>query len=150
MVSVPPKSRLAWGSFLAVVIGWLAAIVLLGAGSMFDYIHQHDEASWNRLWITPLWFSVAIWIFALPIWLIVLLPVSLFLPLSSPLWRWPMCTACGAIAGTLVVALAFPLPGRGIAPQIWFPYALGAIVGAVTCLSGSLIRKRIEHSSSTI
>jgi hypothetical protein len=33
---------------------------------------------------------------------------------------------------------------------IWFPYALGAIVGAVTCLSGSLIRKRIEHSPSTI
>ncbi len=102
MVSAHPKSRLVWGSFLAVVIGWLAAIVLLGSAYAFDYIHHHDEASWNRLWIMPLWFSVAIWIFALPVWLVVLLPLSLFLPASSALWRWPICTACGVIAGALV------------------------------------------------
>ena len=145
MVSAPSKSRLVWGSFLAVVIGCLAAVVLLGSGYALDYIHHHDQASWNRLWIMPLWFSVAIGIFALPVWLIVLLPLSLFLPPSSVLWRWPICTACGAVAGALVVALVFALPAQGIAPQIWFPYTLGAVVGGVTCLAGSLIRRRMEQ-----
>jgi hypothetical protein len=145
MVSAPSKSRLVVGSFFAVLIGWLVAIVLLGSAYMFDYIHHHDEASWNRLWIMPLWFSVAIWMFALPVWLIVLLPLSLFLPRSSPLWRLPICTACGAIAGALVVALVFPFPAQGIALQIWFPYTLGAVVGGVTCLAGSLIRGRMEQ-----
>ena len=145
MVSAPPKSRLVLGSFLAMVIGWLVAIVLLGSAYAFDYIHHHDQSSWNRLWIMPLWFSVAIWVFALPVWLVVLLPLSLFLPVSSALWRWPICAACGAIAGALVVALIFPPPAQGVVIQIWFPYILGAIVGGVTCLAGSLIRKRMEQ-----
>lgn len=146
MVGAPSKSRLVGGSFFAVVIGCLAALVILEVVYVFTSIRGRDNTSWIVLLALPLWWSIAIWLFALPVWLIALLPLSLFLPYSSVLWRWPVCTVCGAIAGAIVVALVFPFLGQGIPPEIWFFYSLGAVVGGVTCLAGSLIRKHIEHS----
>jgi hypothetical protein len=83
--------------------------------------------------------------FALPVWVVALVPLSLFLPRSSLLWRWPVCTACGAVVGVLIVAVVFPFPQRGIASEIWFPYALGGIIGAITCLVGSFTRRHFEQ-----
>ena len=146
MVNANRKLRLARGSFLAVIVGWLAALVLLEVVYVFTSIRERDDTSWIVLLAMPLWWSAAIWAFALPIWLFALLPLSLFLPSSSFLWRWPVCTVCGAIGGAIVVALVFPFLGQGIPPEIWFFYSLGAVVAGVTCLAGSLIRKHIEHS----
>ena len=145
MVSVHPKFRIVWGSFVAVVVAWLAAIVLLEAAQVVNFISHRDQLTWNALWVTPLWFSMWILAFALPVWLVALVPLSLFLPRSSLLWRWPVCTACGAVVGALVVAVVFPFPQRGIASEIWFPYTLGGIIGAITCLVGSLTRRHFEQ-----
>jgi hypothetical protein len=145
MVSAHPKLRMVWGSFVAVVIAWLAAIVLLEAAQVVNFISHRDQLTWNVLWVTPLWFSMWILAFALPVWLVALVPLSLFLPRSSLLWRWPVCTACGAVVGALVVAVVFPFPQRGIAPEIWFPYTLGGIIGGITCLVGSLTRRRFDE-----
>lgn len=144
MVSAHPKLRIVWGSFVAVLIAWLAAIVLLEVAQVVNFIFHRDQLAWNALWVTPFWFSMWILAFALPVWLVALVPMSLFVSRSSILWRWPVCTACGALAGALVVAIVFPFPHRNIAAEIWFPYALGAVVGATTCLVGSLTRLRFE------
>jgi uncharacterized membrane protein len=145
MVSAHPKLRVIWGSFVAVLIGWLAAVALLEIERIVNFVYHRDQLSWNVLWVTPLWFSMWILAFALPVWLVALVPLSLFVPRSSVLWHWPICTVCGALAGALVVAVVFPLPGRGIAPKIWFPYTLGATIGAITCLVASLTRHRFEQ-----
>lgn len=145
MVRSRSKLRLVWGSLVPVIIAWLAVMVLVEIQQAFNFLSHDDELSLNVFWVVPLFFSTWIWAFALPVWLVALLPLSLFVPRSSPLWSWPVCTVCGAIAGALVVAVVFPLPGRGIAPEIWFPYTLGAIIGAITCFVGSLTRHRFEQ-----
>jgi hypothetical protein len=127
MVSAHPKLRIVWSSFVAVLIACLAAIALLEVAQVVNFISHRDQLTWNVLWVTPLWFSMWILAFALPVWVIALVPLSLFVPRSSLLWRWPVCTACGAVAGALVVAVVFPFPHPGIAPEIWFPYTLGGI-----------------------
>ena len=127
---------------MAVVVGWLAAIVLLELFTLFSVLHEPEQTSPNALFVTSVFFSLFIWAFALPVWFLALVPLALFVPPSSPLWSPPICTACGAVVGALVVAVRFPVPGPGIAPQIWFPYALGAVVGGITCFVGSVSRHR--------
>jgi hypothetical protein len=145
MVSAHPRLRVVWGSFVAVLIAWFAAIALLEVAQVVNFISHRDQLTWNVLWVTPLWFSMWILAFALPVWLVALVPLSLFVPSSSVLWRWPVSTACGAAAGALVVAVVFPVLGPGIAREIWFPYTLGAIIGGITCLVASLTRHRFEQ-----
>jgi hypothetical protein len=58
----------------------------------------------------------------------------LFVPVRSPLWRWPVCTACGVIAGVLVIALWIGgIPGvGGTGTEAWSLYVIAAIVDGVT------------------
>jgi hypothetical protein len=136
------------GSLVAVVIGWLAAIIVLEVLTIFDVVHDLTHFSPNLLFVGPLVFSIAIWIFSLPIWLFILLPLYIFAPLSSPVWHWPVCTFCGAIAGAFVTVLVFNLPGSNAGGEVWGSYLLGAFVGAATCFAGSMMRDRFKSQRS--
>jgi hypothetical protein len=80
--------------------------------------------------------------FILPVWALILVPLYMFIPPSSILWRWPVCTVCGAAAGLLIVGVVFGgIPGVGhVSSGAWGSYILAAIVGGVTCLIGSLTK----------
>jgi len=84
MVNAHSKLRPIWGSFVAVFIGWLAAIVLLEIEQALNFMYHRDQLSWNVLWVAPLWFSIWIWAFALPVWLVALVPLTLLVSPSSP------------------------------------------------------------------
>jgi hypothetical protein len=74
-------------------------------------------------------------LFAVPVWLFVLVPISLRVPPSSRLWRPAICTALGAAAGFLMPLLVLGVWGGFQLALIFAP--IGAIVGGVTCLVGS-------------
>jgi hypothetical protein len=74
-------------------------------------------------------------------WIVVLIPLYLFVPLRSSFWRWPKCTICGAVSGAAIMVVI----GNGMEPQILFVYAgLAAMAGGVTCLFASLTRYRFQ------
>ena len=146
-MSAHSKLRPLWGSFLAVASAWLVAIVLFEVGQVVHFISSREELSlsWSVLWVAPLWFSM--WNLGIRLADLAACARSsvAFRSRTSVLWRWPICTACGALAGALAVAVVFPFPRPGIASQIWVPYALGAVIGAITCCVGSVIRHRFER-----
>ena len=87
------------------------------------------------------------WPFIIPTWLIVLIPLYLFVPRSSVLWRWPVCTACGALAGALMMLWYHGgVPGFGeLTTDAWSLVADAALVGGITCLTAALTRDRFHR-----
>ena len=79
------------------------------------------------------------------VWLVVLVPLYMLIPLSSILWRWPICTGCGALAGAAimvavdVVILRTPLNNLIVT---------AAVVGGTTCLFGSLTRDYFHRNNN--
>jgi hypothetical protein len=58
-----------------------------------------------------------------PVWALILIPLYLFIPSSSMLWRWPICTLFGAVAGFLIVSLVFGV----FLASVTFQAALGPL-----------------------
>ena len=119
-------SRLFRGSSLSALFGWLSAHVLWYAWGVLRGHAPETANDWFGMLVFPL-FSLP---FVLVIWFFVLVPLYCRVPLRSILWRWPVCTACGAAAGATI---AHPF-GQIIGT------ALGALIGGATCLFGSLTR----------
>ncbi len=99
---------------IAVVVGWLVALVVLESTYFIDAIRQRHALDLGLVFDSTIatgWFMAY---FIIPVWFIVLIPLYLFIPLSSPLWRWPICMLCGAAAGFLIMAVFFlAVPGDG-------------------------------------
>ncbi len=136
------------GTVIAVVAGWLGSILVLNVHAFIQMI-QEGHVDWELILGGSLLTSAFMAYFIIPIWLLVLIPLYLFVPSSSVLWCWPVCTACGAIAGAIIVSIAFGgLPGLGrIATEAWpFP-VIAAVVGGIACLVGSLTRQRFKQTS---
>jgi hypothetical protein len=130
----PNVSPHALGSVLSALAGWAALIFVGFVGSLFQ---PPDESYGFMFW------AVVCAPFIFLVWLVALLPLYLCVPTRSILWRWPVCTLCGAAAGTLIAsAVFFVLDPRGFIGR--FPsflavsLYLGGTVGAVTCLFGSV------------
>ena len=119
------------GSLLSALVGWLVVVPFALVATVT-----------NGLGI-----AVAIlFVYAVTIavvWLVALFPLYSLVPRRSILWFWPVCTFCGFAAGTLI---AFASVARGLAPDsvpsffrvLLLSSALGGIMGAATCLFGSL------------
>jgi hypothetical protein len=78
----------------------IAAIRFAAASMMaklFDWRHTSVTG-----WGTVIAFAVASAQFIFGTWLVLLLPLYLFVPFRSILWRWPICTLCGALGGAFV------------------------------------------------
>jgi hypothetical protein len=145
-----PKQLL--GTLVAVLAGWVVTLVILGSTYFIDAIRQRHALDAGLVFgstIATSWFMAY---FIIPVWLFVLIPLYLFVPSSSPLWRWPICTACGATAGFLIMTGVFlAVPGGGSwSSGAWEFCGIAALVGGAICLVGSLTRRvfRPNHLTS--
>ena len=143
------------GSFLAIVCGWLAGIVVsfcVIPANILIHGGLHGEHVPTAAFIELPWF-VALFspCFMLPVWLLVLVPLYVLIPHSSSLWRWPICTSLGIISGIGIVALFVSRPICTYPPpSVAGYYILAAIIAGTTCLVGSLTRTRFRDFHTRI
>ena len=118
-------------------------MLFLEAMTLFELLQQPHYIVPDALWVGPLIESGVMAYMVVPVWLFLLIPLYLFVPASSVLWRLPICSACGVLAGLVIVGLWFQgIPGvGGIAPEAWSFYLIAAIVGGVTCFTGALTKR---------
>src|SRR6266403_2447603 len=95
------------GTVVAVLGGWLAPFLFFGGVRLLGVSDGKQPLDVGILVDSTIATSIFMAWFIIPVWILVLIPLYLFVPLSSPLWRWPVCTACGATAGFLIMALVF-------------------------------------------
>ena len=136
------------GTLVAVLAGWFAALLFFEGVEIINILRQPRVGTLETLWLTPLGLSLLMSVFVVPVWLLVLIPLYIFVPRSSVLWRVPVCSTFGVVAGILIVGLILRgIPGsRGLAAEAWWFFIAGAIVGGVTCLVGSLTRKTFKSA----
>ena len=132
------------GTLIAVLSGWLAALIFIEVLTLVGLVGGKSDTAPAALWATPLEFGVGMWVFILPIWLIVLVPLYLFVPLSSALCHWPVCAALGAAAGLVVMTAFFGFPHIGAGHDSWPFHVIAGIVGGVTCLVATLTKHRFK------
>ena len=80
-------------------------------------------------------------IFALPAWLLVVLPLHVLLPGSSRFWRPTISAGIGAASGAMLLTVYFAFSGDApfVLIVLFLPIAL--IVGVVTGLVGSALAR---------
>jgi len=85
--------------------------------------------------------------FTLPVWLLVLLPLAIWLPPASCLWHPFVAAVLGALAGALILGiLLFVLSREAYLVLIYAPF--GALVGGVTALAGALARQHLYDAKA--
>jgi hypothetical protein len=132
------------GTVIAVLSGWFAALLFIEVLTLVDLAGGTSGTARSTLWTTPVEFGIGMWVFILPVWLIVLIPLYLFVPLSSALWHWRVCTALGAVAGLVVMTAFFGFPHIAAGHDSWPFHAIAGIVGGVTCLVAALTKHRFK------
>jgi hypothetical protein len=133
MVSVLSILRQLLGTCIAVLGGWIAGIVSIAVVAYTGIGGAQRDSAFEGTIFT----SVAMWIFIVPVWIVVLIPLYLFVPVSSPLWRPSVCTALGAVDGLASVAV---YTQAAFHYDLASFYAVAAIVGAATCFTGAITR----------
>jgi hypothetical protein len=144
-----PKQVL--GTAVAVLAGWVVTLMFLESTYFIDALRQRHPLNLGLVFgstIATSWFAAYL---IIPVWILVLIPLYLFMPLSCPLWHWPICTACGAVAGFLIMAAVFvAFPGDGTwSYGAWEFCGIGALVGGAICLVGSLTRRVFKPNHLT-
>jgi hypothetical protein len=99
-------------------------------------------------WSLPWWLaSLVIAQFTVPVWLLVLLPLVIWLPPTSRLWHPFFAVVLGALAGALILAICLFIWSREIyLVLIYVPF--GALIGGVTALVGSLTRRQFYDAKA--
>ena len=143
--------RQVLGTVVAVVSGWLVALMFLESTYFVDAVRQRHPVDMGLLLGSTLLSISFMAYFVIPVWLIVLIPLYLFVPSSSLLWRWPICMLCGAAAGFLIMAGSLLVIGDGGSWSFgaWELCGIGALVGAAICLVGSLTRRVFKPNHLT-
>ena len=132
-----PFGRRLLGSALSAFVGWLTVnIFILIFGIIATRGISAPGPSAHERWAGTAIVGLVSFVFIFGTWFVALIPLYLLVPLNSWLWRWYVCTACGAISGLMVIYVVNQLT----TPQAHWGFAglLGAIAGGVTCLFGSL------------
>ena len=129
------------GVLVAVVAGWIAGILFEFAWAAFDVATRPGEVRAIALLVRPWIVALGSLVFIFPV-LLVLVALYFVVPRSSLLWRWPICTGLGALAGVSIVFafLSRPDVNRPESKLSW--YILAAIIGGTTCFVGSTTRER--------
>ncbi len=110
------------GSLLGALAGALAGVV-----SMLAF-------GWDD-WLACL---MLISFFAVPVWLLVLLPLHILLPRSSVFWEPSVSAGAGAGVGALLLLVYFLFFGPGL---LWIFLPVGVLIGVVAGLVGSLFAR---------
>ena len=135
------------GSIVAVLGGWLAALLFSELCGVVELMQQPHYIVPAALWVSPIVESRFMAYFIVPVWLFVLAPLYLIIPIDSVLWRWPLCTALGVVGGLVALIAGIWLATRDFFVETWSFYVMAAIVGGVTCLVGSLTRRWFKPSN---
>ncbi|MEO7319390.1 MAG: hypothetical protein ABIZ56_10415 [Chthoniobacteraceae bacterium] len=143
-----PLRRRVFGCALSAFVGWFALNAFLLFWAFFTRAEHHSNPPIPNEWLVGVAFIAAYsaaFIFAT--WLVALLPLYLFVPQLSFLWRWPVCTICGAAAGGLIM---FGFYGPNSTDSFSnVAIILASIVGGITCLFAALTADRFHHPPST-
>jgi hypothetical protein len=134
--------RALLGTLIAVFAGWFAGVLGVAVIAFSGIGGAQRDAALEGILVTAFY----MWLFIIPVWVVALIPLYLFIPPSSPLWRPYICTGLGAVAGLAIVAI---LTRADMAVEMWSFYILAAIVGGVTCLTGVLTRARFGPNHLT-
>lgn len=143
-----PLHRRILGSALSAFVGWFVPNLALFVGACLRRIIHPEPMAYPHDWLLgPTFIAVYSAAFVFATWLLALVPLYLLVPLRSVLWRWPVCTLCGALAGALIMAafLAPPPYDRQFSVLI----LLAAFTGAITCLFGSLSVNRFHQAPAS-
>src|ERR1700736_5645173 len=107
MVLIRDIVRQLFGTFVAVLSGWIAGILFGVPLALFDLVRDPARASpWELLGL-PYLFGFGAPIFIVPVWVFALIPLYFLVPRSSPLWRPMVCASVGAAAGICIMAWWF-------------------------------------------
>ena len=140
-VDAPPPSpstaigRIILGSFLSALAGW-ATLTLFPLGAFLLQTDNFPGGELSSSFAMPL----VAGFFVLPVWFVELLPLYCLVPSRSVLWRWPVCTVCGAVAGSAIMLVFYAVASGHYVDSLPL-VSLAALVGATTCLFGSLTRR---------
>jgi hypothetical protein len=77
-------------------------------------------------------------VFAVPVWMLVLLPLHVLLPQSSSFWRPGISAGVGGAVGAVLLAIYFLFVSPGL---LWLFLPIGVLVGTVAGLVGSAITR---------
>src|SRR5439155_11551083 len=106
------------GSLMAALAGGLAGVIAMLLFGWED-------------WRTCL---MLIGFFAVPVWALVLLPLHVLLPRSSPFWYPSASAGVGGAVGAVLLTAYFVFSGVGL---LWLFLPIGVLVGIVAGLVGS-------------
>jgi hypothetical protein len=139
------------GTFVSVLAGWLAALLFLELMTAIELLRQPHYIVPEALYVGPMILGFYMAFFIIPVWLVVLIPLYLFVPCSSALWRWPVCMSCGVAAALLIMGIFFQgIPGvGGLSGESWSFFVMAAIVGGLACLVGALTKGRFKTKHLT-
>ena len=150
MVLLRDIVRQLFGTFVAVLSGWIAGILFGVPLALFDLIRDPAHASpWELLGL-PYLFGFGAPVFIVPIWLFALIPLYLLVPRSSPLWRPAVCASVGAVVGICIMAWWFAQPNTNPPDEKWSWYVESAVIAGVTCYTGAAMRDRFKRVRQTI
>jgi hypothetical protein len=138
-----PLRRRIFGSALSAFVGWFVLNFFL---FVWAFMMRSKNRSYPPIpdeWLVgPAFLSVYSAAFVFAIWMVALLPLYLFVPRRSFLWRWPVCTGCGALAGALIM-FAFYGPNSPDSSSTLM-ILLASMMGAIICLFGALTVERFQ------
>lgn len=121
--------RIVLGSLLAVIFGSLVCAVLWMIGIAVV------ERNTGAVLVYGLYVFAIGGVCALVAWAAIFVWVYAFVPRTSRLRQWPICTACGGLAGFLIVVFPFIVVQQGelALPVIAAFGGSGLVTGAATC-----------------
>ena len=128
------------GVLVAVLGGWLAGILFAFAWAAVDVTTHPGEVPAIALFVLPWIVALGSAAFIYPV-LLALVPLYFFVPRSSPLRRWPICTSLGALAGVCIVFGFLSRPNVNPPESKLSWYILAAVIGSATCFVGSTTRE---------
>jgi hypothetical protein len=128
------------GSFLSALMGWIVLVIYIGSTVKMNPNMSPDMVGEFSAGFGMIDYLASILMFGA--WLVIILPLYLLVPLRSPLWRWPICTICGAIGGAAFLIVIGRLLLSSTEPWNDYirPCIVAAGVGWITCLFASLTR----------
>lgn len=132
--------RIVLGSLLAVIFGSLVCTVLWMIGVA---VMARDTGA---VLASGLYVFAIGGVCALVAWAAIFVWVYAFVPRTSRLWQWPICTACGGLAGFLIVVFPFIVVQQGelALPVIAAFGGSGLVTGAATCWLAAVTAKHFR------
>src|SRR3954454_20516658 len=98
LVLVRSYMRKLSGSIISAFTGWAVGVAVAVCFYVWSRFHYHIPRGRDE-WVLLPFVALISAVFVFTIWAVALVPLYFLIPSQSILWRWPVCSACGAAAG---------------------------------------------------